>query len=156
MLVRFWSAHVDFVYLDRPAEHVVVVLFECLADALEQMPGRILTEEAIARYGAPEVFNTDQGAQFTSEASAGSLKKHGVRISMDGKGRWLDNVYVERLWRSLKKEEVYRHAYETVAEARKGIAEYLRYFNEERPRQGLDNRTPDDVFYKRKPLHKAA
>ena len=75
---------------------------------------------------------------------------------MDGKGRWLDNVYVERLWRSLKQEEVYRRAYETVAEAGKGIADYLRYFNEERPHQGLDNRTPDHVFYKRKPLAKAA
>ena len=79
-----------------------------------------------------------------------------MRISMDGKGRWLDNVYVERLWRSLKQEEVYRRAYETVSEARKGIADYLRYFNEERPHQGLDNRTPDDVFYKRKPLPRAA
>ncbi len=114
------------------------------------------TEEAIVRYGAPEVFNTDQGAQFTSEAFTGALKAHGVRISMDGKGRWLDNVYVERLWRSLKQEEVYRRAYDTVAEARKGIADYLRYFNEERPHQGLDNRTPDDVFYKRKPLNRAA
>ncbi len=76
-------------------------------------------EEAIARYGAPEVFNTDQGAQFTSEAFTGALKAHGVRISMDGKDRWLDNVYVERLWRSLKQEEVYRHAYETVTEAEK-------------------------------------
>ncbi len=113
-------------------------------------------EEAIVRYGAPEVFNTDQGAQFTSEAFTGALKAHGVRISMDGKGRWLDNAYVERLWRSFKQEEVYRRAYDTVAEARKGIADYLRYFNEERPHQGLDNRTPDDVFYKRKPLPKAA
>ena len=114
------------------------------------------TEEAIVRYGAPEVFNTDQGAQFTSEAFTGALKAHGVHISMDGKGRWLENVYVERLWCSLKQEEVYRRAYDTVAEARKGIADYLRYFNEERPHQGLDNRTPDDVFYKRKPLPKAA
>ena len=79
-----------------------------------------------------------------------------MRISMDGKGRWLDNVYVERLWRSLKQEEVYRRAYETVAEARKAITEYLRYFNEERPHQGLANRTPDDVFYKRKQLPIAA
>ena len=77
-------------------------------------------EEAIVRYGAPEVFNTDQGAQFTSEAFTGALKEHGVRISMDGKGRWLDNVYVERLWRSLKQEEVYRRAYETVSEGREG------------------------------------
>ncbi len=113
-------------------------------------------EEAIGRYGAPEVFNTDQGAQFTSEAFTGALKAHGVRISMDGKGRWLDNVYVERFWRSLKQEEVYRHAYETVAEAKKGIAAYVRYFNEKRPHQGLDNLTPDDVYYRRKPLAKAA
>ena len=110
-------------------------------------------EEAIVRYGAPQVFNTDQGAQFTSEAFTGALKAHGVRISMDGKGRY---VYMERLWRSLKQEEVYRRAYETVAEAGKGIADYLRYFNEERPHQGFDSRTPDDVFYKRKPLPKAA
>ncbi len=113
-------------------------------------------EEAIGRYGAPAVFNTDQGAQFTSEAFTGVLKAHGVRISMDGKGRWLDNAYVERLWRSLKQEEVYRRAYETVAEAKKGIGDYLRYFNEERPHQSLDNLTPDDVYYRRKPLTKAA
>ena len=113
-------------------------------------------QEAIARYGAPEVFNTDQGSQFTSEAFTSALKERGVAISMDGKGCWRDNVYVERLWRSLKQEEVYRYAYETVAEARKGIAGYLRYFNEERPHQGLDNLTPDDVFYQRKPLAEAA
>ena len=77
-----------------------------------------------------------------------TLRAHGVRISMDGKGRWLDNVYVERFWRSLKQEEVYRRAYETVGEARKGIAHHLRYFNEERPHHGLDNLTPNDVFYR--------
>ncbi len=80
----------------------------------------------------------------------------GVRISMDGKDRWLDNVYVERLWRSPEQEEVYRHACESVSETKQRIADYLRYFNEKRPHQGLDNRTPDDVFYKRKPLLKAA
>ncbi len=93
--------------------------------------------------------------ESAEEAFTGALKAHGVRISMDGKGRWLDNVYVERLWRSLKQEEICRRAYETVAQARKGIADYLRYFNEERPHQGLDNRTPDGVFYKRKPLLRA-
>ena len=113
-------------------------------------------EEAIVRYGAPDIFNTDRGAQFTSEAFTGALKAHGVRISMDGKGRWPGDVYVECLWRSLKQEEVYRHRYETVREAEKRIADYLRYFNEERPHQGLDNRTPDDVFFERKPLPKAA
>ena len=107
-------------------------------------------------HGTPDIFNTDQGTQFTSEAFTTALKGRGVRISMDGKGRWLDNVYVERLWRSLKQEEIYRCAYESVSEARKGIADYLRYFNEERPHQGLDNRTPDDVFYERKPLPIAA
>ena len=126
------------------------------------------TEEAIVCYGAPDIFNTDQGSQFTSQAFTGALKAHGVRISMDGKGRWLDNVYVEHLKQEevyrldnvyvehLKQEEVYRHAYETVGEAKKRIADYLRYFNEERPHQGFDNRTLDDVFYKRKPLPKAA
>jgi putative transposase len=88
--------------------------------------------EAIAVHGKPEIFNTDQGAQFTSEAFTGVLKEHDIRISMDGKGRWIDNVMVERLWRSLKYEEVYLKAYETVAEARQSIATYLRYFNEER------------------------
>ncbi len=132
------------------------VLAHRLSNTLDASFCAEATEEAIVRYGAPEVFNTDQGAQFTSEAFTGALKAHGVRISMDGKGRWLDNVYVERLWRSLKQEEVYRRAYDTVAEARKAIADYLRYFNEERPHQGLDNRIPNDVFYKRKPLPKAA
>ena len=117
-----------------------------LAERFEVHPNQIQSwrkqlvetaEEAFTRGrgGAPEVFNTDRGAQFTSEAFTGALKAHGVRISMDGKGRWLHNVYVERLWRSLKQEEVYRCAYETAAEAEKGIADNLRCFNEERPHQ---------------------
>ncbi len=113
-------------------------------------------EEAIVRYGAPDIFNTDQGAQFTSEAFTGALKAHGVRISMDGKGRWLDNVYVERFWRSLKQEEVYRRACDSVSEARKSVADYIRYINEEHPHQGLDNMTTTYVYYRRKPLTKAA
>ena len=103
-------------------------------------------EEAISRYGAPEIFNTDQGAQFTSEAFTGVLKAAGIRISMDGKGRWVDNVFVERLWRSLKYEEVYLKAYETVAEARQGIANYFRFYNRERRHQSLDRQTPDQVY----------
>ncbi len=145
-----------FLYLAAVIDwHSRKVLAHRLSNTLDACFCVEATEEAIVRYGTPEVFNTDRGAQFTSEAFTGALKAHGVRISMDGKGRWLDNVYVERLWRSLKPEEVYRRAYETVAEAGKGIADYLRYFNEERPHQGLDNRTPDHVFYKRKPLAKA-
>lgn len=113
-------------------------------------------QEAIARYGAPEIFNTDQGAQFTSEAFTGELKKHGVKISMDGKGRWIDNVYVERLWRSLKYEEVYLHAYQNVREAVSGIKNYFDYFNTKRRHQSLDRRTPDEVFYEHKPVAIAA
>lgn len=104
-------------------------------------------EEAIAVHGAPEIFNTDQGAQFTGAAFTDVLKAHDVRISMDGKGRWMDNVYVERLWRSLKYEEVYLKAYETVAEAKASIGHYLGYFNSERRHRSLGRRTPDEVFY---------
>ncbi len=161
---QVYAADITFIPMERGFLYLTAVIDwysrKVLAHRLSNtMDARFCVEaleEAIARYGAPEVFNTDQGAQFTSEAFTSALKAHGVRISMDGKGRWLDNVYVERFWRSLKQEEVYRRAYDTVAEARKGIADYLRYFNEERPHQGLDDRTPDDVYYRRKPLTKAA
>ena len=100
-------------------------------------------EEALARHGRPEVFNTDQGAQFTSEAFTAVLRSHGVKISMDGKGRCMDNIFVERLWRSVKYEEVYLHAYESVAEARAGLARYFEFYNRERPHQALGYQTPD-------------
>ncbi len=113
-------------------------------------------QEAILTYGAPEIFNTDQGAQFTSEAFTGVLKAHDVTISMDGKGRWLDNVFVERLWRSLKYEEVYLKAYESVAEARSEIGHYLTYFNGRRRHTSLGRRTPDHVFFETGGLAAAA
>ena len=103
-------------------------------------------EEAISRYGAPDIFNTDQGAQFTSDAFTGVLKAAGIRISMDGKGRWVDNVFVERLWRSLKYEEVYLKAYNSVAEARLGIGNYFQFYNRERRHQSLDRQTPEQVY----------
>ena len=103
-------------------------------------------EEALATYGAPEIFNTDQGCQFTSEAFTGVLQQAGITISMDGKGRWVDNVFVERLWRSLKYEEVYLKAYESVAEAREGIGTYFRFYNAERRHQSLNRQTPDQVY----------
>lgn len=103
-------------------------------------------EDAIARYGASEMFNTDQGAQFTSEAFTGVLSSHNVKISMDGKGRWVDNVFVERLWRSIKYEEVYLKAYDSVAEARKGIGRYLQFYNVERKHQTL-GKTPDQAYF---------
>src|SRR5215831_13631514 len=103
-------------------------------------------EEALSRYGRPEIFNTDQGSQFTSDDFIGTLKRHGVTISMDGKGRCMDNIFVERLWRSLKYEEVYLHAYATVAEAKAGIAGWLRFYNEERQHQSLGYRTPRQTY----------
>lgn len=112
--------------------------------------------EAMARHGAPEIFNTDQGCQFTSRAFTDVLKANEVRISMDGKGRWMDNVFVERLWRSLKYEEVYLRAYETVGEARRSIAAYFAYFNKERRHSSLGRQTPDTVFYNPAPLQQAA
>jgi putative transposase len=104
-------------------------------------------EEALQRYGAPEIFNTDQGSQFTSEAFTGVLKEHGINISMDGKGRWVDNVFVERLWRSVKYEDVYLRAYETPAELRAGLARYFQFYNARRRHSALDRRTPDAVYF---------
>jgi len=104
-------------------------------------------DEAIARFGVPEIFNTDQGAQFTSRAWTDRLKEHGIRISMDGKGRCLDNVFIERLWRSLKYEEVYLKAYDTVAEAKAGIGTWMRFYNTRRRHQGLANQIPDSVYF---------
>ena len=104
-------------------------------------------EEAITRYGKPEIFNTDQGSQFTSAAFTGLLLGHGIRISMDGKGCWRDNVFIERLWRSIKYEEVYLHAYESVSQARTGIGKYIEFYNTRRPHSSLQARTPDVVYF---------
>jgi len=104
-------------------------------------------EEALQRFGAPEIFNTDQGSQFTSEAFTGVLKSHDIDISMDGKGRWVDNVLVERLWRSVKYEDVYLRAYETSTELRAGLARYFTFYNTRRRHSALDRRTPDAVYF---------
>jgi putative transposase len=97
--------------------------------------------------GTPEIFNTDQGSQFTSEAFTSRLNAHQIQISMDGKGRWVDNVFVERLWRSLKYEEVYLKAYETPRQAETEIGKYFRFYNEKRRHQGLNGQTPDAIYY---------
>jgi putative transposase len=104
-------------------------------------------EEALARFGPPEIFNTDQGAQFTDTDFTDKLKEHGIAISMDGKGRWIDNVFVERLWRSVKYEEVYLRGYESLTEARHALSSYFAMYNTRRPHQSLDNRTPDAVYF---------
>jgi putative transposase len=104
-------------------------------------------EEAFARHGKPEIFNTDQGSQFTSSNFTDLLLSRQIKISMDGKGAWRDNVFVERLWRSVKYEEVYLHAYDSVAEARSSIGRYVSFYNGRRPHQNLNRRTPDEAYF---------
>lgn len=113
-------------------------------------------EEALQRYGTPEIFNTDQGAQFTAEAFTRVLKDHEIAISMDGKGRWVDNVFVERLWRSVKYEDVYLHAYEVAAALRAGLARYFKFYNGQRRHSSLGRRTPDSVYFAAENLPVAA
>jgi len=108
-------------------------------------------EEALARYGRPEIFNTDQGSQFTSLAFTDVLTKAKVAISMDGKGSWRDNVFVERLWRTIKYEEVYLRAYDTVSQARASIGRYLAFYHGQRPHSALDRQTPDQAYFTRLP-----
>ena len=112
-------------------------------------------EEAIKRYGKPEIFNTDQGAQFTSEVFTDVLKEAQIKISMDGKGRWVDNVMIERFWRSLKQEEVYLKAYDSVNDARINIRKYIDFYNTQRKHQSLD-KTPDQAYFGTIELHAAA
>jgi len=104
-------------------------------------------KEALERYGQPIIFNTDQGCQFTSEAFTDELKERHILISMDGKGRWMDNVFIERLWRSLKYEEVYLKAYDSVAAAEAGISWWMNFYNQQRRHAALDRKTPDQVYY---------
>ena len=113
-------------------------------------------EEALVRHGKPDIFNTDQGSQFSSAAFTGLLLDNEIAISMDGRGAWRDNVFVERLWRSVKYEEVYLRAYETVAEARRLIGVYLDFFNGKRPHSSLDARTPDQAYFTHLPPQAAA
>lgn len=104
-------------------------------------------KEALAKYGKPAIFNTDQGSQFTSFSFTQVLKDAEVKISMDSKGRWMDNIMIERLWRSLKYECIYLHAFQTGSEARKGIDKWIRRYNEERPHSSLDDRTPHEAYW---------
>jgi len=113
-------------------------------------------EEALAKHGKPEIFNTDQGSQFTGAAFTGVLIENGIAISMDGRGAWRDNVLVERLWRSIKYEEVYLKAYDTASEARASIGRYLDFYNRRRPHSSLDDNTPDHAYFTPLPLRTAA
>jgi len=112
--------------------------------------------EALAKYGQPEIFNSDQGSQFTADAFTEPLNALGVQISMDGRGAWRDNVFVERLWKSVKYEEVYLHAYDSVAQARAGLTRYLDFYNSARPHSSLDTQTPDEFYFATLPAIKQA
>jgi len=113
-------------------------------------------EEAIARYGKPDIFNTDQGSQFTSSAFTGVLMANKIAISMDGKGAWRDNVFVERIWKSIKYEEVYLRAYDSVGDARASLGRYIGFYNQRRPHSSLDRMTPDEAYFGLRLLQAAA
>jgi putative transposase len=108
--------------------------------------------ETIAQYGCPEIFNTDHGSQFTSNVFTGKLKEHGIRISMDGRGRWVDNVFIERLWRSVKHEEVYLKGYDSIRVAREELREYFDFYNRRRRHYGLGKQLPGEVYLNNQPL----
>jgi len=113
-------------------------------------------EEALAKYGKPEIFNTDQGSQFTSAEFTGRLTQNGIAISTDGKGAWRDYVFVERLWKTIKYEEVYLHAYDTVSDAKASLARYIDFYNRRRPHRALDGMTADAVYFDLPPASLAA
>jgi putative transposase len=149
-----WCADVTYIPMAKGFLYLVVIMDwvsrAVLAWRLSNTLGEEFCvealEEALFRYGRPEIFNTDQGSQFTSNDFTGTLKRHEVTISMDGKGRYMDNIFVERLWRSLKYEEVYLNAYASVAEAKAGIGAWLEFYNEERQHQSLRYRTPRQIY----------
>jgi putative transposase len=151
---QVWAGDITYIPLNRGFAYLFAAMDWHSRKVLSWRLSNTLTadfcveavKEAFERYGRPEIFNTDQGSQFTSEEFTGLLKQSGVRISMDGKGSWRDNVFVERLWRSVKYEEVYLHAYNSVSEARTKLRGYFCSYNEKRPHQALDNRTPGEVY----------
>lgn len=152
---QVWAADITYIPMHRGFAYLVVVLDWYSRRVLSWRLSNTLTtdfcieavEETIERYGPPEIFNTDQGSQFTSDEFTGLLKANGIRISMDGKGCWRDNVFVERLWRTIKYEEVYLHAYGSMNDAKTHLRAYLEFYNSRRPHQSLDGNTPDAVYF---------
>jgi putative transposase len=155
-----WAADITYIPMKRGFVYLFAVMDWASRRVLSWRLSNTLTtdfcieavQEAIHRYGVPEIFNTDQGSQFTSLEFTQLLQDHGIAISMDGKGCWRDNVFVERLWKSIKYEEVYLRAYETVSAARSGIGRYLEFYNSRRPHSALDGDTPDAFYYRHLPV----
>lgn len=151
---QVWVADITYLPMARGFAHLVAimdlysrkVLSWQLSNTLDPRFCTVALEKALDQYGAPEIFNTDQGAQFSSQAFTSVLERHGVRISMDGKGCWVDNVFIERFWRSLKYEEVYLYAYSDLNEARAGLERYVCYYNGARRHSRLGKNTPDAVY----------
>ena len=151
---QVWCADITYLPMRRGFLHLVAVMDWATRKVLSWRVSNTLDvefclealEEALARFGQPEIFNTDQGSQFTSPRFTGVLQRAGVRISMDGRGRWMDNVFIERLWRSLKYECIYLHAFETGSELRAGLTKWIGYYNAGRPHSALKGRTPDDAY----------
>jgi len=149
-----WCADITFIQMRRGFLYLVAimdwasrkVLAWRLSNTMDAEFCVAALEEAIARHGRPDIFNTDQGSQFTSFAFTTTLKDAGIRVSMDGRGRWMDNVFIERLWRSLKYECVFLNAFETGSEAQSGIDRWIRYYNTDRTHSALAGRTPDEVY----------
>jgi len=152
---QVWAADITYLPMAKGFCYLVAimdwasrrVLAWRLSNTLDVSFCNEVLEEAIMKYGIPEIFNTDQGSQFTSEAFTGILNAHGIRISMDGRGRWLDNVFIERLWRSVKYEDVYLKAYRSIIEVRQGLRKYFEFYNSRRRHQSLDRKTPDNVYW---------
>jgi putative transposase len=150
-----WAADITYLPMARGFCYLVAimdwasrkVLAWRLSNTLDASFCTEALEEAIRKYGIPEIFNTDQGSQFTSEAFLNILTTSGIRISMDSRGRWMDNIFIERLWRSVKYEDVYLKAYGSIPEARRGLTEYFEFYNRRRRHQGLDDKTPDEVYW---------
>jgi putative transposase len=151
---QVWAADITYIPIGRGFLYLVAVMDWASRAVLAWRLSNTMDvgfcisalEEALARFGRPEIFNTDQGSQFTSAAFTGVLAAAGIRISMDGRGRWMDNVFIERLWRSLKHEDVYLKGYADGREAKAGIAEWVGFYNNRRPHQALDNRMPMAVW----------
>jgi putative transposase len=149
-----WATDITYIRIERGFAYLVAVmdwhsrkvLAWRLSNTLDTEFWVEALQEALRRFGPPEIFNTDQGSQFTSRDFTGVRQAHGIRISMDGKGRAFDNIFVERLWRSVKYEEVYLKHYETLREACEGLTAYFRFYNTERPHQALGHRTPAEVY----------
>jgi putative transposase len=151
---QVWCADITYIPMRRGFLYLVAVMDWATRKVLAWRVSNTMDvefcievlDEALARFGRPEIFNTDQGSQFTSPRFTGVLQAAGVRISMDGRGRWMDNVFIERLWRSLKYECVYLDAFETGSELRAGLLKWIGYYNARRPHSGLGGRTPDEAY----------